>query len=196
LFQTKSEGFKHLFQTKGEQKEKVYMPLGYWIRKRQDCNWFYKNTEEEIIVAQAAQMGYTPGYLALYTSSARSLAISRGFSPPDIVVETDYTYYGTGFGYPESASPTLVPDSHVEQHNEYKEAPPWPESWNFGGFFVSYYEQYYTEVVDWPGVVVPPSVVFSPWFPTMSTNNGDLLQNILSGSQISLERPRKIIPDT
>jgi hypothetical protein len=171
------------------------MPLGYWIRKRQDCNWFYDNIEGYIIAAQEVQMTYPPGFLALYTSSARSLAISRGFDPPDVVVEINYTYHGTGLGYPESASPAIVPGSHVEQHNEYKEAPPWPESWNFGGFFVSYYEQYYTEEVDWPGVIVPPGVIFSPWFPTISEGGDDLLQNVLSGSQISLERPRKLIPD-
>jgi hypothetical protein len=171
------------------------MPLGYWIRKRQDCNWFYDNTEAGIIADQAVQMTYPPGYLALYSSSARTLAISRGFDPPEKVVETEYTYYGIGFDYPESASPAVVPDSHVEQHNEYKEAPPWPETWNFGGFFVSYYEEYYTEEVGWPGVLIPPGVIFSPWFPTMGEEGDDLLQNILSGSQISLERPRKLNSD-
>jgi hypothetical protein len=100
----------------------------------------------------------------------RSLAISRDFAAPDYVVETAYTWKGFSLGYPENETPgTLVPGSHIELFNEYQEDPVWAPEWNFGIFFVSYYEQYYTEWVENPGSpVFIPTVIFSPWNPNIA----------------------------
>lgn len=137
------------------------MAYTYFTRKRQSYNWFYDNTEAGIQADQIAVNTIflaNPTYYALWTTSQRSLAISRGFDVPEFVVESDWLPIGFGAGWNPSTGAAVVPGSPEVQHNEYMENPSWAPTWNYGALMVGYYEEYRTEWVD--SSPPPPGPIF------------------------------------